>query len=312
MNENEQNGVDFNASNASDQGSDPMLDATSEAVIDALLSNAQFITPPPGPVADRFTAMLAIEVAQQEKAQQVAAVHAAAAMATAKAAAADAARAANPFNPADLIKEDNGAQIIEFKPRAKWITPVSIAAALVLVAGVGIGVTNGNLFSSNSSSSVPLASDTPTEEPSADPSAEPTATDAPTTAPSKKPTTKSSTDGSLADEGGTDTGSLLSKGSTGKTVPIVELFSGLPYDGSLADIVDYIGPEAAVGGLGDLSPETVACIKSNGLAKYVAAVDNGTYRGKDVTAIFSPLKKGGFRITLLNSRCGKMGILNIK
>lgn len=309
MNENEQSGVDFNVSNASDQGSDPMLDATSEATIDALLSNAQFITPPPGPVADRFTAMLAIEVAQQEraqqeKAQQVAAVHAAAA----KAAAADAARAANPFDPADLIKEDNGAQIIEFKPRAKWITPVSIAAALVLVAGVGIGVTNGNLFSSHSSSSVPLASDTTTEEPSA----EPTATDAPTTAPSKKPTPKPSTDGLLADEGGTDTGSLLSKGSTGKTVPIVELFSGLPYDGSLADIVDYIGPESAVGGLGDLSPETVACIKSNGLAKYVAAVDNGTYRGKDVTAIFSPLKKGGFRITLLNSRCGKMGILNIK
>ena len=279
MNENEQSGIDFNAINASDQGSDPILDATSEAVIDALLSNAQFTAAPPGPVADRFTAMLAIEVAKQEKAQQVAAVHAA-------------------------------AQIIEFKPRAKWIAPVSIAAALVLVAGVGIGVTNGNLFSSNSSSSVPLASDTPTEEPSADPSAEATAT--PTTAPSKKPTTKTSTDGSLADEGGTDTGSLLSKGSTGKTVPIVELFSGLPYDGSLADIVDYIGPEAAVGGLGDLSPETVACIKSNGLAKYVAAVDNGTYRGKDVTAVFSPLKKGGFRITLLNSRCGKMAILNIK
>ena len=279
MNENEQSGIDFNAINASDQGSDPILDATSEAVIDALLSNAQFTTAPPGPVADRFTAMLAIEVAKQEKAQQVAAVH-------------------------------SGAQIIEFKPRAKWIAPVSIAAALVLVAGVGIGVTNGNLFSSSSSSSVPLASDTPTEEPSSDPSAEATAT--PTTAPSKKPTTKTSTDGSLADEGGTDTGSLLSKGSTGKTVPIVELFSGLPYDGSLADIVDYIGPEAAVGGLGDLSPETVACIKSNGLAKYVAAVDNGTYRGKDVTAVFSPLKKGGFRITLLNSRCGKMAILNIK
>jgi len=279
MNENEQSGIDFNAINASDQGSDPILDATSEAVIDALLSNAQFTAAPPGPVADRFTAMLAIEVAKQEKAQQVAAVH-------------------------------SGAQIIEFKPRAKWIAPVSIAAALVLVAGVGIGVTNGNLFSSSSSSSVPLASDTPTEEPSSDPSAEATAT--PTTAPSKKPTTKTSTDGSLADEGGTDTGSLLSKGSTGKTVPIVELFSGLPYDGSLADIVDYIGPEAAVGGLGDLSPETVACIKSNGLAKYVAAVDNGTYRGKDVTAVFSPLKKGGFRITLLNSRCGKMAILNIK
>ncbi|MEI7550112.1 MAG: hypothetical protein WCJ91_06510 [Actinomycetes bacterium] len=310
MNENEQSGIDFNAINASDQGSDPILDATSEAVIDALLSNAQFTAAPPGPVADRFTAMLAIEVAKQEKAQQVAAVHAAAAIAAAKAAAADAARAANPFDPSDLIKEDSGAQIIEFKPRAKWIAPVSIAAALVLVAGVGIGVTNGNLFSSNSSSSVPLASDTPTEEPSADPSAEATAT--PTTAPSKKPTTKTSTDGSLADEGGTDTGSLLSKGSTGKTVPIVELFSGLPYDGSLADIVDYIGPEAAVGGLGDLSPETVACIKSNGLAKYVAAVDNGTYRGKDVTAVFSPLKKGGFRITLLNSRCGKMAILNIK
>jgi len=310
MNENEQSGIDFNAINASDQGSDPILDATSEAVIDALLSNAQFTAAPPGPVADRFTAMLAIEVAKQEKAQQVAAVHAAAAIAAAKAAAADAARAANPFDPSDLIKEDSGAQIIEFKPRAKWIAPVSIAAALVLVAGVGIGVTNGNLFSSSSSSSVPLASDTPTEEPSSDPSAEATAT--PTTAPSKKPTTKTSTDGSLADEGGTDTGSLLSKGSTGKTVPIVELFSGLPYDGSLADIVDYIGPEAAVGGLGDLSPETVACIKSNGLAKYVAAVDNGTYRGKDVTAVFSPLKKGGFRITLLNSRCGKMAILNIK
>ena len=304
MNENEQNGVDFNASN----GNDPILDATSEAAIDALLSNAQFITPPPGPVADRFTAMLAIEVAKQEKAQQVAAVHAAAAMAAAKAAAADAARAANPFDPSDLIKEDDGAQIIAFKPRAKWIAPVSIAAALVLVAGVGIGVTNGNLFSSNSSSSVPLASDTPTEEPSA----EPTATATPTKAPSKKPTTKPSTDGSLADQGATDTGELLSRGSTGKTVPIVELFSSLPYDGSLSEIVDYIGPESAVGGLGDLSSGTAACIKSNGLAKYVAAVDNGTYRGKDVTAIFSPLKKGGFRITLLNSRCGKMAILNIK
>ncbi len=309
MNENEQNGVDFNAS---DQGSDPILDATSEAAIDALLSNAQFTTAPPGPVADRFTAMLALEVAQQEKAQQVAAVHAAAAKVAAKAAADDAARAANPFDPSDLIKEDDGAQIIAFKPRAKWIAPVSIAAALVLVAGVGIGVTNGNLFSSNSSSSVPLASDTPTEEPSADPSAEPTATATPTKAPSKKSTTKPSTDGSLDDQGATDTGELLSRGSTGRTVPIVELFSSLPYDGSLSEIVDYIGPESAVGGLGDLSTGTAACIKSNGLARYVAAVDNGTYRGKDVTAIFSPLKKGGFRITLLNSRCGKMAILNIK
>jgi len=301
MNENEQNGVDFNAS---DQGSDPILDATSEAAIDALLSNANFITPPPGPVADRFTAMLAIQVAKVEKAQQQAVLDAAAA----KAAAQDAARAANPFNPADLIKEDTGAQIIAFKPRAKWIAPVSIAAALVLIAGVGVGISNSNLFSSNSSSSVPLAADTPTDEPSTEPTAEPTASDA----PSKKPSAKPSSDGPLADEGGTDTGSLLSSGPAGQSVPIVELFSGLAYDGSLAAIVDYIGPEAAVGGLGDLSPQTAACIKSNGLAKYVAAVDNGTYRGKDVTAIFSPLKKGGFRITLLNGRCGKMAILNIK
>ncbi|CAB4719735.1 unannotated protein [freshwater metagenome] len=305
MNENEQSGVDFNAS---DQGSDPILDATSEAAIDALLSNAQFITPPPGPVADRFTAMLAIEVAKQEKELQYQAFKAAELARHEATVAADAARAANPFDPSDLIKEDDGAQIIAFKPRAKWIAPVSIAAALVLVAGVGIGVTNGNLFSSNSSSSVPLASDIPTEEPSA----EPTATDAPTTAPSKKPSSKPSSDESLADQGATDTGALLSRGSTGKTVPIVELFSGLAYDESLSEIVDYIGPESAVGGLGDLSSGTAACIKSNGLAKYVAAVDNGTYRGKDVTAVFSPLKKGGFRITLLNSRCGKMAILSIK
>ena len=278
---------------------EPTLDAASEAAIDALLQNAQFITPPPGPVADRFTAMLAIEVAQQEKAQQEAAVYAAAERAAAERAAAD--------KVAVETSEDAGAEIIAFKPRAKWIAPISIAAALVLVAGVGIGVTQSNLFSSNSSSSVPLASDTPSDAPSP----EATASDAPTTAPSKKPSA-STTDGSLADQGGTDTGALLSSGSTGKTVPIVELFSGLPYDGSLSEIVDYIGPEAAVGGLSDLSPETASCIRSNGLAKYVAAVDNGTYKGKDVTAVFSPLKKGGFRITLLNSRCGKMAVLNIK
>ncbi|MEI7944595.1 MAG: hypothetical protein WCI25_07225 [Actinomycetes bacterium] len=283
--------------NMGDGFDEPTLDAASEAAIDALLQNAQFITPPPGPVADRFTAMLAIEVAQQEKAQQEAAVYAAAEKVAA-------ARAAE-------TGEDTGAEIIAFKPRAKWIAPVSIAAALVLVAGVGIGVTQSNLFSSNSSSSVPLASDTPSEEPLVDPSTEPSAEPSATDAPSKKPSA-STTDGSLADQGGTDTGSLLSSGSTGKTVPIVELFSGLPYDGSLSEIVDYIGPEAAVGGLSDLSPETASCIRSNGLAKYVAAVDNGTYRGKDVTAVFSPLKKGGFRITLLNSRCGKMAILNIK
>lgn len=279
--------------NMGDGFDEPTLDAASEAAIDALLQNAQFITPPPGPVADRFTAMLAIEVAQQEKAQQEAAVYAAA------------------EKVAVETGEDTGAEIIAFKPRAKWIAPVSIAAALVLVAGVGIGLTNSNLFSSNSSSSVPLASDTPSEEPLVDPSTEPSAEPSATDAPSKKPSA-STTDGSLADQGGTDTGSLLSSGSTGKTVPIVELFSGLPYDGSLSEIVDYIGPEAAVGGLSDLSPETASCIRSNGLAKYVAAVDNGTYRGKDVTAVFSPLKKGGFRITLLNSRCGKMAILNIK
>jgi len=279
---------------------EPTLDAASEAAIDALLQNAQFITPPPGPVADRFTAMLAIEVAQQEKAQQEAAVYAAAERAAAERAA------------AEKVAVETGAEIIAFKPRAKWIAPISIAAALVLVAGVGIGVTQSNLFSSNSSSSVPLASDTPSDAPSSDaPSPEATASDAPTTAPSKKPSA-STTDGSLADQGGTDTGALLSSGSTGKTVPIVELFSGLPYDGSLSEIVDYIGPEAAVGGLSDLSPETASCIRSNGLAKYVAAVDNGTYKGKDVTAVFSPLKKGGFRITLLNSRCGKMAVLNIK
>lgn len=283
---------------------EPTLDAASEAAIDALLQNAQFITPPPGPVADRFTAMLAIEVAQQEKAQQEAAVYAAAERAAAERAAAEKVAAES--------SEDAGAEIIAFKPRAKWIAPISIAAALVLVAGVGIGVTQSNLFSSNSSSSVPLASDTPSDAPSSDaPSPEATASDAPTTAPSKKPSA-STTDGSLADQGGTDTGALLSSGSTGKTVPIVELFSGLPYDGSLSEIVDYIGPEAAVGGLSDLSPETASCIRSNGLAKYVAAVDNGTYKGKDVTAVFSPLKKGGFRITLLNSRCGKMAVLNIK
>jgi len=275
---------------------DPVLDPASEAAIDALLGNANFITPPPGPVADRFTAMLAIEVAQQEKELQYQAFKEA-----------ELARL-HSVTASDAGTENESAQIIAFKPRAKWIAPVSIAAALVLIAGVGVGISKSNLFGSTSSSSVPLAADTPTDEPSS----EPTTSDAPTTAPSTKPSTKASGDGSLADEGGTDTGSLLSSGPAGQSVPIVELFSGLPYDGSLAAIVDYIGPEAAVGGLGDLSPQTAACIRSNGLAKYVAAVDNGTYRGKDVTAIFSPLKRGGFRITLLNSRCGKMAILNIK
>lgn len=133
--------------NMGDGFDEPTLDAASEAAIDALLQNAQFITPPPGPVADRFTAMLAIEVAQQEKAQQEAAVYAAA------------------EKVAVETGEDAGAEIIAFKPRAKWIAPISIAAALVLVAGVGIGVTQSNLFSSNSSSSVPLASDTPLTHP---------------------------------------------------------------------------------------------------------------------------------------------------
>jgi len=196
------------------------------------------------------------------------------------------------------------------KPAKKfaWFTPLLVAASLLAVSVIGYTITRPDTQSDTS-----LASDLPsltTMEPSTTtaPSVKPSTSAEPTTPSTTKPADEPLSSDSTSD-GASD---FSTAGGGANALPIMELFSGLAYDGSLREVRDYVQPERSVGSLSEVSALALGCIKRAGLANYVSALDNGTYQGKDVIAVFSPLRSGGFRITLLSTSCAKVAVKTLK